>query len=190
LAEKIKMDFFPAGRLWMLTLAGLLMAAGCQGGKYTPEQKSEAAGQLPEKKTMKAKTTRQPAQAYPVSPGAEAQRIPPGACRLVGKVVAILPQRDADKQAPCGQVPCRAQVRVERVVGYGAAFQPPLAEGQQIKVYSTFTLSPTGKYFPELATPLPGLPVGSLFEADITTLAEAATAQERWFRVTTYQARP
>lgn len=190
MTRKVKNGFFPAGKWWGLALIGLLMAAGCQAGKRTPEQKPEAAAQRPQKSTREGKTTQQAAKAYPVSPGSQAQRIPPGTCRLVGKILAILPQRDADRQSPCGQAPCRARVRVQRILGYGAAFQPPLAEGQQIKVYFTFTLSPTGKYFPELASPLPGLRVGSVFEADITALTEAATTPQIWFRVTTYKVRP
>jgi hypothetical protein len=178
---------FP-GCLW-LGVVWLLVAAGCQGGKSTPDQKTEAAAALPEKKKMKARASRQAAKTVAANPAAAPPRIPPGTCRLVGKVVAILPERDPDKQAPCGRVPCRALVRVQRIVGYGAAFQPPLAEGQEIKVYFTFTLSSTGKYFPELTTPLPGLQVGSIFEADMTGPPEPGTARESWFRVSDYKAR-
>jgi hypothetical protein len=146
---------FPEGLLLPLAVA-LLVAAGCQGGRNAPGQQQQAAARLPEDSNMKAKATQQAAKAYPANPRDAPQSIPPGTCRLVGKVVAILDQRDADKLTPCGQVPCRARVRIERLVGYGAAFQPLLAAGQEIKVYFAFTLSPTGKYFPELATPLPG----------------------------------
>jgi hypothetical protein len=183
--QKIKMGSGRCLRIGMMVW--LLAAAGCQGGRNTPEQQKEAAP-LPQDKKMKAQARRQAAQAFPGKPG-EPPGIPPGTCRLVGRVVAVLPQKDPDKQAPCGRVPCRARVRIERLLGYGAAFHPPLAEGQEIQVYFTFTLSPTGKYFPELASPLPGLKAGSLFEADMTGPAAPAAIPDSWFRVGTYKAR-
>jgi hypothetical protein len=133
---------------------------------------------------MKAPATPPPADAFPAPP-----QIPPGTCRLLGRIVTILPQRDPDPQAPCGRVPCRARVRIERLLGYGAAFHPPLAEGQEVKVYFTFTLSPTSKYFPELTSPLPGLRVGQRFEADMSGPAEPGAHQDTWYRVTVYKAR-
>jgi hypothetical protein len=172
---------FPRHFLFGAAAVGLL-AAGCQGPKKTSQQQAAA-----ENSTMAVEETRPETNAFPE--GRSPQRIPPGTCRLAGKVVAILPQRDVNKQAPCGQVACRALVRIERIAGYGAAFQPHLAAGQEIKVYFTFTLSPSGKYFPELTTPLPGLGVGSVFEADVTGPGDAGTQQEPWFRVTVYKVR-
>ena len=148
-------------------------------------QKTEAAAGLPQDSNMKAKATHQAANTFP-GKGDAGLQIPPGTCRIVGKVLAILPDRDPNRQTPCGQVPCRALVRVQRVLGYGAAFQPPLSQGQEIKIYFTFTLSPTGKYFPELTKPLPGLQVNSLFKADITGPPEPGNNQEGWFQVKAY----
>jgi hypothetical protein len=177
---------FPGCLVLGMTVVWLLVAGACQGGKKTPGQKPEAAAGLLQDSIMKAKATRQAANDFPEK-GQAGPQIAPGACRIVGKIVAILPDQDPNRQGPCGQVPCRALVQVQRVVGYGAAFQPPLTQGQEIKVYFTFTLSPTGKYFPELTVPLPGLRVNSIFEADITGPSEPGSCQEAWFRIKAYK---
>ena len=176
---------FPGCLVFGLAVAGLLTTGACQGSKEMTAQKTEAAAGLPQDSNMKAKATQQAANTFPGKRDAGPQ-IPPGTCRIVGKILAILPDRDPNRQTPCGQVPCRALVRVQRVLGYGAAFQPPLSQGQEIKIYFTFTLSPTGKYFPELTKPLPGLQVNSLFEADITGPPEPGNNQEGWFQVKAY----
>lgn len=177
--------FFPSGYLVLgLIMIWLFMAGGCRCGKRMGHRKATATAGLPEDSSRTAKS-RQPAATVPdkaVAPG----QIPPGTCRIVGKIVAVLPARDPDPQSPCGQAPCRALVRVQRVIGYGVAFEPTLAEGQEIKLYFTFTLMPTEKYFPELTHPLPGLQVNGLFEANITGPPETGNKQQGWFQVKKY----
>lgn len=181
------MGSFPGWGIWGLMALGLWMTNGCQGGRKTRGQQEQAAtGQLPDSPVTK--DTQQAARALPEKPGAE-RPIPPGTCRIIGKIAAVLPHREADPQAPCGQLPCQALVQVQRVVGYGAAFQPVLVPGQEIKVYFTFTLSPTEKYFPELNTPLPGLQPGNVFEADVSGPPEQGKGRQGWFKVNTYQVR-
>jgi hypothetical protein len=185
------MSAFPGSLLWGVA-AALLLAGGCQGGKRSPNQKAATAVKMPEDSEdnadsqMRDKARRPVATPFPGKPGAR-QQLPPGTCRMAGQVMAILPDRDPDRQSPCGQVPCRALVRVQQVLGYGAAFQPPLVPGQEIKVYFTFTLSPTGKFFPELTAPLPGLQTGSIFEADLSALPRPDGGQPGWFQVKAYQ---
>lgn len=117
------------------------------------------------------------------------QKIPdalsPGSCRLVGKIIAVLPDLDPDKSTPCGQVPCRAVFRVEQIIGYGSAFGKPLSKNQEIKAYFNFTLSPSKKFFPELTRPLPGLLPGDQFQADVRQVGDAP-ADASWLQVYSY----
>ena len=114
------------------------------------------------------------------------ERLAPGSCRLQGKIITVLNNLDPDKNTPCGQVPCRAVVKVQQILGYGSAFGKPLAKNQEINVYFGFTLSPTSRYFPELSAPLPGLKAGDIFVADVTRASDGASAKNAWFQVYSY----
>ncbi|GEO05078.1 hypothetical protein AAE02nite_27420 [Adhaeribacter aerolatus] len=114
------------------------------------------------------------------------ERLAPGSCRVVGRVISVLPDLEPAKNTPCGQVPCRAVVKVERILGYGSAFGKPLAQDQEIKVYFVFTLSPSQRYFPELTTPLPGLQAGDVFQADVTRAVDGAEEKEGALQVYSY----
>lgn len=94
--------------------------------------------------------------------------IPPNNERIIGTVLSIdSSYRTATLSDPCSKAPCRARVRVDSVLGFGAAFSSPVSQGQDIGVNFLRTLSPTEKIFPAIQPPLPGLHVGSIFTADI-----------------------
>ena len=113
--------------------------------------------------------------------------VAPNRCRIIGKITAISPERDKDPATVCGQVPCRAKVQIQRVIGYGHAFSETLAEKQEIDAYFVFSLQPTEKLFPEMTTPLPGLTSGSIFQADVAHLTETAGTPTNEYRIEVYQ---
>ncbi len=103
-----------------------------------------------------------------VSPYSAAAPIPPNHGRIIGVVTNIHDITEtSDLSGPCSREPCRATIRIESVLGYGAAFGRPLAKGSEIPVFSPFTLMPTNTRFPDLKKDYPGLSVGSRFRADI-----------------------
>jgi len=162
----------------------LSIAFSCTSQK-TAEHTSQSAATAPAK--MNEKENR-PVKTIPMSGPVVTNnnQVAPGNCRLVAEVVDINPQLEPDKTQPCGKVPCKAMVKVRKVIAYGAAFKPPLAEGQEIPVYFSFTLSPTAAFFPELATPLPGLSVGSIIQADVKNPGEGSASSPAWYQVYTY----
>ncbi|MBI3006266.1 MAG: hypothetical protein HYY49_12750 [Ignavibacteriales bacterium] len=91
-----------------------------------------------------------------------------GKCRLIGTVVSIDNQMmSPDTKSPCAQAPCRAIVRVDSILGYGSGFGAPLAVGQEMPMHFAFTLNSTKELFKDMAVQLPGLKVGSRFQADV-----------------------
>ncbi|KAA5549245.1 hypothetical protein [Adhaeribacter rhizoryzae] len=144
-------------------------------GTITNQQPVITPGELPRKEIMSQPT-----------PNNRPDRIAPGSCRLQGEIIAVLPTLEPNKNTPCGKVPCQAVVKVQRVLGYGSAFDKPLASGQEINVYFHFTLSPSARYFSELTKPLPGLKVGNIFQADMNRASDGITNKEGWFQVYSY----
>ncbi len=98
----------------------------------------------------------------PAGPG-----IAPGHCRIVATVMKIESVRSSDPSNPCSKAPCLATVRIDEILGYGSAFGRTLHQGDEMKVQFTLTLGPTKEILPEVTPPLPGLSVGSKFQADI-----------------------
>lgn len=91
----------------------------------------------------------------------------PGQARLAGTVVSIDTARSTRPSDPCAKAPCRAQVRVDTVLGYGGGFPRPLVPGETLAVHFGFTLAPTPSVMPEVTPPYPGLEVGDAFTADL-----------------------
>ena len=94
--------------------------------------------------------------------------VPPGHCRIVGTVISISNTLSAKAEDPCSKSPCMASVKVNEIIGYGSAFTSPLSMGKEIQVRFTFTLAPTKEMYPQMSPPLPGLAVGSRFQADLS----------------------
>jgi hypothetical protein len=118
------------------------------------------------------KAVRDEDQHRPAKPTADQNiRISPGKCRIVGTLVSVDPTMD--KEGPCSKAPCRGTVRVDSILGYGSAFGNPIATNTQIQVRFAFTVAPTSEdLFPNMTERLPGLNVGSHFQADLESQIE------------------
>ncbi|KAA3440000.1 hypothetical protein [Rufibacter hautae] len=66
--------------------------------------------------------------------------VAPGRARAVLEVVRILPDLEPAGNGPCSQAPCKAEVRITQVLGYGAGFNKSLGQGQQMSVYFPMTV--------------------------------------------------
>lgn len=99
--------------------------------------------------------------------------LPPSICRIVGTVVSVdsvlMPASSGD---PCSKAPCGALVRVDSVLGYGAAFPQPLTPGETVHIRFTFALGPTATFLPSVSPAFPGLTIGARFKADMEGIAE------------------
>ncbi len=94
--------------------------------------------------------------------------IPPGNCRIEGKILSIEKTLNPDLNSPCSKAPCLAKVLVNSVYGYGAGFASRIAKGDTIDLHFNMTLSASTKdLFPNLDVRLPGLEEGSVFIGDI-----------------------
>lgn len=94
--------------------------------------------------------------------------IPPNTCRVLLTVLSIdTTLQSSFPNDPCAKAPCRASVRVESVLGYGAAFTAPLSKGEVIQVHFTFTVAPTKNLFPTMDQTYPGVHVGTKFTTDL-----------------------
>ncbi len=102
------------------------------------------------------------------NPAAQIQpaRISPGHCRIIGTLVGV--DSTLDVSGPCSKAPCRATIRVDSVLGYGAAFPKPIAVNSQIEVRFAFTVGPTtNELFPNLTERFPGVQLGNKFKTDV-----------------------
>jgi hypothetical protein len=93
--------------------------------------------------------------------------VAPGHCRIVGTIVKIEDSRSAKSDDPCSKAPCVATVRVEEILGYGSGFARTLHKADEIQIQFRSTLGPTKEILPQITPPLPGLAVGSKFQADL-----------------------
>jgi hypothetical protein len=92
--------------------------------------------------------------------------IPPNTCRVIATIQSIeLTSEGANDKDPCGKAPCLATVRIDSVLGFGSAFPSSMSSGKIIQVKFVLTLNSTKEILPEVTPALPGLSVGSRFEA-------------------------
>lgn len=96
------------------------------------------------------------------------ENIPPNSCRVVATVLSIDPiLKSRNEKDPCSKAPCRVLVRVDSILGYGAAFAKPLAVGDTLSVTFAFTVAATKEILPSLSQSYPGVAKGTIFLADI-----------------------
>jgi len=113
--------------------------------------------------------------------------VPPSHCRIVGKIVEVLPVKTSKEATqPCQKYACKAKVQVLKVLGIGSGFHSPLSLDKTILVKFAFTLQPTEKLFPELNKAMPGLTIGDKFQADVQALPSMGE-QGSSFTVHTYK---
>ena len=91
----------------------------------------------------------------------------PRECRIIGTVTAIDRTLDTVAGAPCSRFPCRATVRVDSVLGVGKSFLRVINRGEEVAVTFAHTVAPSKDVAPDLGVSLPGLDIGSRFQADI-----------------------
>ena len=92
--------------------------------------------------------------------------IPPSNCKVIATVETIERTLEGTSEKdPCGKAPCMATVRIDSVLGFGSAFPSTMSAGKKIQVKFALTLSSTKEMLPEVTPALPGLSVGSRFEA-------------------------
>ncbi len=126
-------------------------------------------------------------QATPPSPEAS---IPPGHIRISGTVVQVMAPDTAQASGVCARYACRAQVRVDSVLGYGSGVTVTLSAGETVSVYFPFTLEPTRQVRPELQVDLPGLQLGDRFRADLAVQGPGPGGGEVTFVVYHYHVQP
>lgn len=102
-------------------------------------------------------------------------KVPPGNCRITGRIISIKPNLlTSNPKNVCSQYPCFATVKIDSILGYGAAFSKPVNRGKEITLKFEYSLKPTTKeLFPNMDERLPGLDVNSVFTGDIEYLSPA-----------------
>lgn len=91
----------------------------------------------------------------------------PDHCRIIATVVSIENLLSGHPGDPCSKAACIAAIRVDEILGYGSGFNKPLSKESEIRVRFLYTLASTKELFPAMNPGLPGLKVGSSFEADL-----------------------
>ncbi|MBC3541089.1 hypothetical protein ACFSC6_06660 [Rufibacter sediminis] len=85
--------------------------------------------------------------------------IPPGRARVVLEVVKVLPELEPTGNGPCSEAPCKTEVKITRVMGYGSGFNQALSEGQQVQAYFPMSVKAGGGR--------PGVTAGKKITADL-----------------------
>lgn len=110
------------------------------------------------------------------APSVGGEPIPPNHCRIIGTIVKIdSTVKSSVPTDPCSKAPCRAIVRIDSVLGYGAAFPRPLSTGDLLTIDFAFTLAPTKDLLPSMSKIYPGLHVNSQFAADVKAIQELSS---------------
>ena len=142
------------------------------------------AGFLPSCGPSKDSTSKTVTLPKPQSPS-----LPPNACRIAGTITAVLPADSVAGNAPCGKVPCEADVRVDSILGYGSSFPYPLAAGTIVRMRFAYTLAPTAAMFPGTPDLPQGLKSGDAFRGVMEAgegLAQKAGSTPK-YSISTYQ---
>ena len=98
----------------------------------------------------------------------QSKSLPSNTCRVLATVYQLNdPTQQANLSAPCDKAPCFGKLRIDSVIGYGAAFPRPISPGDSLAVRFMYTAGMTGIMWPELHRDLPGLSIGDTFKVDI-----------------------
>ena len=93
-----------------------------------------------------------------------------GGCEIIATVLEIYDQLDTvNPGSPCGQLPCSALLRIDKIVRMGQLCGPLIVPGAKLKAYFKITLSKTDNLFPDMKQHFPGLEKNDTFEAAFVT---------------------
>lgn len=119
------------------------------------------------------------------------ENISPGSLLIIGTVMEIDSSTDtSNPDSPCGKVPCNTVVKIDSVLGYGAAFGKPLVPQRDINLKFMFTTGMTSSdLFPNINENFPGVKVGSKFRGSIQEIKNAVNKSSdlRLYRIYEYQ---
>ncbi|MEI8278404.1 MAG: hypothetical protein WCG87_01500 [Bacteroidota bacterium] len=91
----------------------------------------------------------------------------PMSCRIKGKIVNIISQRDEDTSSPCYKYDCCAKVYVLSSSGCGSGVTAPLRQGDTATIIFAYTLHSTEQHFPNMKNGYSGLKMGDVFIANV-----------------------
>ncbi|RYZ46045.1 MAG: hypothetical protein EOP49_24085 [Sphingobacteriales bacterium] len=84
-------------------------------------------------------------------------------CKIKGKILSLIQEKDDDTTTVCGRFPCYARVQILEVTACGPAATSPFKVGDEVDMQFTPTLQPTKNLFPSMKPRYPGLRRGDLF---------------------------
>ena len=84
-------------------------------------------------------------------------------CKLKGRIMSILPQKDEDTSTACGKHPCFAKVEIVEITDCGANASLPYQPGEIVEMQFVPTLQPTKNIMPNMRPRYPGLRRGDFF---------------------------
>lgn len=102
----------------------------------------------------------------------------PMTCKIEGKIIAILNPAAIDSGSICAKYPCRAKVKIMRVLGCGSSIAFSLNEGDTVEIMFPVTLVNTSKVFPGMKAHYPGLKNGDKFIANTEQRLKVGTGGE------------
>ena len=91
-------------------------------------------------------------------------------CEIIATVLEIYDQLDTvNPGSPCGQLPCSALLRIDKIIRMGQLCGPLIVPGAKLKAYFKITLSKTDDLFPDMKQHFPGLEKNDTFKATFVT---------------------
>jgi hypothetical protein len=139
-----------SGNKWLFLSTSLLLM--CFACKRVPEAKP-----APEIEKPVSSPKRKSIQETPPIP--DKKPIAPSQARAVLQVVKVFTELETTGNGPCSKAPCKAEVKIMQVIGYGSGFTQTLAEGQQVQAYFPMTV--------QAVDGRPGVTVGKKITAEL-----------------------
>ncbi|MBL4735679.1 MAG: hypothetical protein JKY18_10175 [Flavobacteriales bacterium] len=99
-------------------------------------------------------------------------------CQVIATVISIDEALDTENpSSPCGQVPCGALIRINKIVKMGQLCAPFVVPGLELRAYFKITLHKTDQLFPDMKQHFPGLDKSDTFAASFVTMASQSGDQ-------------
>ena len=92
----------------------------------------------------------------------------PMSCKIEGEIVSEMKMQDKDTGSICSKYPCKAKVRILKVLDRGSSVSISINAGDTIEVNFAYSLSSTSTISPAMKAQYPGLKRKDRFIADVT----------------------